>query len=98
MRNLVRYCALAIGIWLSLATPSGRLQFVAWAGPLNMGDAMMTHLLMPWLWIARLATIWVLLRLGWSALSSRTRVRKLQPHPLSNLSNAGYPGRKLWTR
>jgi len=59
---------------------------------------MMTHLIMPWLWMARLATIWVLLRLGWEALGARRRVRKFQPRSLPDFSNVGHHGRKLWTR
>jgi len=93
MKTVFRCCALAIAIWVSFISPSSALQ------ALSADEAMMAHLLTPWLLIARLATIWVLLRLGWSALSSsRAKVRRFQPRPLPNFSNPSHHGRKLWTR
>jgi len=98
MKTVVRGCALAIGIWLSLLGPSRALHLVGGLDAVGMDDTVIAQLFMPLLFLTRLATIWVLLRLGWSVLSSCRRVRKFQPRRMPNLSNADYYGRKSWPR
>ena len=103
MRSVVRWCALAIGIWVLVTSPSDIFRTIHFVGTLDTGsadDAIMAYVLMPSLWFLRLATVWALLRAGWSAFSrSRAKVCKFKPRPLPKLhgSDSGQ-WRKSWTR
>lgn len=103
MRTVRKWCALAIGIWVLVTSPSDIVKTLHFAGTLDLAsadDAIMARVLIPALLFLRLATIWVLLRVGWGAIShSRSKVRRFKPGPLSDFSDGGYPQRrKSWTR